>query len=421
MKTVIESIRAYEILSGHGKPTVEVELRTNTGIVTTGSVPSGTSRGGFEAFEIKDGSSRYGGNGVRRAVEIVNMTIAPKLTGLPLDNPFGIDRLMIDMDHTADKSALGGNTILPISTAVHKAAAASYNLEPFEYLGGCSAITLPIPIATVIAGGEYSLSKGLDFEDFIIIPHGFDSFSESLEMITLIRIELESYLRDKYGNVQDTGGALTTSFDSNESAFDAISYIINRHKLEGTISIGIDVAANEIFNSKSKKYNVCKKEMNVEELIFYYKKLCNNYPIIFIEDAFEENDFESFKKLKQTLPGMLIVGDDLYASNINRLRTGYAQGSTNSILLKINQIGTITEALETAAYAKNKNLTNIVSLRSNETCDTFIGDFAVGIESRMIKLGSPVRGERLAKYNRLLSIEDKLIRSRRYNYQGMAK
>lgn len=408
----IVKIRAYEILAGSGKPSVEVELTAGNNIVVTASVPSGTSKGGYEAFELLDGGARYDGKGTRQAADKIKTVIAPAILGLAIDDPAAIDRKILALDGTETKCNLGGNAILPVSACLYKGAAAALGIPLYQYFGGRFATELPMPIATVIAGGKHSLSDALDFEDFICIPYGFSSFSEELEAIARIRRNLEQALVKRWGSVSDTGGALAGPFESNEDAIGTILAVCDECGYGGKIKIGIDVAANEMFDAQSKKYKVKGGLMSPEELIDYYKLLCEKYPIAFLEDPFEENDFESFSRLKQQIGDVLIVGDDLYASSKKRLQTGIKAGATDAILLKINQIGSITEALETAREALKNNQTLIVSLRSNDTCDSLIADFAVGIGAKMIKLGSPVRGERLAKYNRLLSIEDEINNGR---------
>ncbi len=407
----IQSIRAYEILAGTGKPAVEVELVTDSQLVVTASVPSGTSKGGYEAFELLDGEKRYDGNGTRNAVNNVKTIIAPAIIGCDLSDPAAIDRKMLDLDGTENKQRLGGNAILPVSAAVYKAASASMHMPLYRYIGGRYAINLPSPIATVIAGGVHSSSSFLDFEDFICVSNGFPTFSESLEAIAAVRKNLEKSLKKRFGSISDTGGALSGPFKSNEDAIEAILDSIDKCGYSGKMSLAFDVAANELYNAENKTYRIKGELISADDLIQYYLGLCKKYPITFFEDAFEENDFESFRKLKSQLGDVMLVGDDLYASNKKRLQTGIGMEATSAILLKINQIGTITEALETAAEAKRSNQSVIVSLRSNDTCDPLIADFATGIGATMIKLGSPVRGERVVKYNRLLSIEDQLLQN----------
>jgi enolase len=404
----IAKLRAYEILAGSGKPSVEAELTTSNGIVVTASVPSGTSKGGYEACELVDGGRRYGGAGTRVAVSRIKTIISPAILGLGIDDPGGIDRKLLAIDGTANKCNLGGNAILPVSACIYKAAAARLGIPLYQYIGGCFATELPMPIATVIAGGKHSLSRDLDFEDFICVPCGLPSVCEALEAIALVRSKLESKMKERVGAVYDTGGALAGPFESNEDAIGSILETCEECGYKDTIKIGIDVAANEMFDSASKAYKLKGELMMAAELVDYYRELCCKYPIAFIEDPFEENDFEHFYLLRQKINGVLVVGDDLYASNRARLKDGVRMNATDAILLKLNQVGTVTEALETAKEALKHKQTVIASLRSNDTCDPLIADFAVGIGAKMIKLGSPVRGERLAKYNRLLSIEDEI-------------
>ena len=400
----IKNIRAYEILTGTGRPTVEVELTTSEGLTVTASAPSGTSRGGYEAAELTDCEPRYAGRGVRKAADNVNSEIAPAFTGKMLNDPAALDRVLLELDGTPDKRRLGGNAILPVSAAVYKAAAVTERVPLYRMLGPYT--TLPSPIATVIAGGAHASGSSLEIEDFICVAHGFSSFSEGLEAIATVRADLELRLRARYADVYDTGGALSGPFGSNRNAIMAIIESVDSCGYAGRIGIGLDVAANELFDPASGCYGMDGEKMDTDRMLAYFSDLCKDFPVMMIEDPFEENDYDSFHLLKRQSAKALVVGDDLYASNRERLENGVAADATHAVLLKVNQIGTITQALETADFARKNGQDIIVSLRSNDTCDPLIADLAVGIGAKMIKLGSPVRGERVAKYNRLLSIED---------------
>jgi len=407
MSDTIEHIEAREILSATGKPTVEATVITRNGAMGRASVPSGTSKGTYEAFELHDGGKRYRGGGVRKAVRHVEEMIAPVLKGKDITHQSDIDQTLIDLDGTPNKSGLGGNAILPVSVACAKAGAISCGLPCFRYLGGLKATCLPVPIATVIAGGKYSPAT-LDFEDYLYILNEFTSFSDALEALVETRFTLQSLLEKKYGAIPDVGGALAPPVDDSRHAFDAMIDAIDHAGFSGKIALGLDVAANELYVSKENAYDISGKRMNADELMQHYIRLASDYPLIYIEDPFHEDDFISTKKLTSLLPDNNIVGDDLYASNPVRISKGIEENATHAILLKVNQIGTVTEARHAADLASRHQMTVTVSLRSNETDDNFIADFSVGVGAAQIKLGSPVRGERNVKYNRLLAIEQEI-------------
>ena len=404
MSDTIEHIEAREILSAAGKPTIEATVFTKRGFTACASVPSGTSKGTYEAFEFHDGGNRYGGRGVKKAVSHVNELIAPVLKGKDITHQADIDQTLIDLDGTPNKSRLGGNAILPVSVACAKAAALSCGLPCFGYLGGLKATCLPVPIATVIAGGKYSPAK-LDFEDYLYILNGFTSFSEALEALVETRFTLQDLLEKKHGPIPDVGGALAPPIGDSRQAFDIMLEAAEKAGFGGRISLGLDVAANEFYLKKDNLYEISDERMTVDELAQLYVNLATEYPLVFIEDPFHEDEFAGTAKLTALLPDKMIIGDDLYASNPKRLSKGIKDASTNGILLKVNQIGTVTEAQRTANLANRNHLSITVSLRSNETDDNFIADFSVAVGAAQIKLGSPVRGERNAKYNRLLAIE----------------
>lgn len=404
---VIKKIIAYEVLNARGKPTVEVEVTTSSGNIGVASVPSGTSKGKYEAHELYDGEKRYQGYGVRKAVKNINKEINSALWGKNILNQQEIDQIMIDLDGTKNKERLGGNAILAVSVATAKAGALSAGMPLYRYLGGLKAIKLPDIVATVISGGKFSPS-GLEFEDYLYILKGFNSFSDSLEALVEMRYLLEKQFKKRYGLVSEDGGALAPPLASTEEAFEYMLDAARQVGCENNISLGLDVAANELYNKENALYSTKAGLMNSDELIEYYKKLCRDYPLTFIEDPFEQDEFDSFTKLTKELPKVQIVGDDLFVTNVERLQIGIEKKCANTLLLKVNQIGTVSEAIKAGLLAQSHNLDITASLRSGETTDDFIADMAVGIGARQIKLGSPVRGERNSKYNRLLKIEYEL-------------
>ena len=401
----IKNIKAFEILNAKGNPTVEVELTTEEGYVATASVPSGTSTGSYEAYVLNDGESRYGGKGVRKAVDNVNSIIAPALCGHNLDSQEEIDNMMIQLDGTFNKARLGANSILPVSVAFAKARALSMREPLYANLVKKDRYVLPDVIATMVSGGEFSPS-GLDFEDYLYIFHSFPSFDKQMEAIVKLRKSLEKELVGRYGAFPEDGGALAPPLSSTEEAFEVMLKVRDSLDLSDNVTLGLDVAASELYESEEKKYR-CKGLMDSKTLAGYYRELIDKYPLTYVEDGFDEDDIEGFRYFSQLLPPAIQnVGDDLFTSNIGRLEA--YSSVANGLLLKINQIGSVSEAIKAANYAKEHGMDVTVSLRSGETCDNFIADLAVAIGAKQIKLGSPVRAERNAKYNRLLRIAEEL-------------
>lgn len=407
MNNRIKKVVGREILNARGKPTVEVKIITESGICAVASVPSGTSRGKYEAHEIYDNEKRYRGFGVRNAVNNINTIINDALSGIEVTRQREIDEIMIVLDGTKNKEKLGGNAILAVSVAVAKAGGIASSIPLYQYLYPSEKKSLPNIIATVIAGGEFSTS-GLEFEDYLYILEGFDSFSDSIEALSDLRYLLEKKLRKKYGNFPEDGGALAPPLTSSREAFEIMMDIAKEVGCEKQVTLGLDVAASELFDKAMKQYKISNAYMTTEQLKEYYKMLCREYPLTFIEDPFDEDDFESFAKLKKALPGVQIVGDDLFATNVERLKIGIEKDSANTLLLKMNQIGTVSETIDACIMAGENAYDVAVSLRSGETTDDFIADLAVAMNTRQIKLGSPVRAERNTKYNRLLKIESEL-------------
>jgi len=405
---VIKQIKALEILSSVGRPTIQATVILNNGIQGVASVPIGTSKGKHEAKELYDGGSRYRGFGVRKAVNNINEYIAPKLVGRQVVRQREIDEFLIELDGTEDKRKLGSNTILAVSLAVARAGAKSVGLPLYRYIGGLGANRLPVPLATVVAGGEYS-SSSLDFEDYLLVLNGFEIFADAVEGLVETRYCLGEMLQEKFGTAPIIGGgAYAPPIKSTEEAFDIMLGAIEEAGFSKKILLGLDVAGSELYNEKNGRYRVKGEEITAEELAEYYRDLARQYPLVFIEDPFQEDDFDSSSRLTSTLPKIQIVGDDLFVTNPARIQKGIEKKACNTILLKVNQIGTLSEACDAAFLAMSNNYATTVSMRSSDTNDSFIADLAVGLGAQQIKIGSPVSGERNAKYNRLLEIEGEL-------------
>lgn len=411
----IVDLFARQILDSRGNPTIEVELELESGITSRASVPSGASTGAHEAIELRDNDiKKYKGKGVLNAVNNVNEIIASEIIGMDCRNQVQIDKLLISLDGTENKSKLGANAILAVSMAVAKAASDYSGLPLYQYFGGFNAKTLPTPMMNILNGGAHA-DNNIDFQEFMIIPAGAKTFKDALRMATEVFHELKSVLKKKgfSTGVGDEGG-FAPNLSSNEEALDNIIEAINiaGYKPGKDIFLGMDVAASEFYDSKENVY-VFKKSTNEkftsEELIKYYEKLVKKYPIISIEDGLAEDDFEGWKKLTKSLGEKIqLVGDDLFVTNTKRLKNGIENKIANSILIKINQIGTLTETFEAIEMAKKAGYTAVISHRSGETEDTTIADISVGLNTGQIKTGSLSRTDRIAKYNQLLRIEEEL-------------
>ncbi|MGB9789711.1 MAG: phosphopyruvate hydratase [Thermotoga caldifontis] len=411
MYNEIIDIRAREVLDSRGNPTVEVEVYLEDGTMASAIVPSGASTGKFEALELRDKDKRYQGKGVLKAVKNVNEVIAPKIIGMNVYDQVAIDNALTELDGTENKSKLGANAILGVSMAVARAAAESLYLPLYRYLGGPNAKVLPVPFMNVINGGKHA-DNNLDIQEFMIVPAGFDKFSEALRCGAEVFHTLKKILHDA-GHVTSVGdeGGFAPNLSSNEEAIKVLIEAIEKAGYEPgkDVFIALDCAASSFYDGEKKRYLIDGSEKTSEELLDYYRKLVEKYPIISIEDPFDEEDWDAFVKLTAQIGEKVqIVGDDLYVTNIKRLQKGVQLRATNSILIKLNQIGTVTETLDVIEFAKQNHMTCIVSHRSGETEDTFIADLAVGTNSGMIKTGSLSRSERIAKYNRLLRIEEEL-------------
>ena len=415
MSTAIKEINARQILDSRGNPTIEVEVKLFSGINGVASVPSGASTGKFEAVELRDNEpNNYDGKSVQKAVYNVNKIIAPILTNKNVTNQNLIDKTLINLDGTENKSNLGANAILGVSMACAKAGANSFGQPLFMYLGGISANTLPVPMMNILNGGIHA-QNNLEFQEFMIAPIGAKTFSQALQMGTKVFHTLKRNLnkRGLSTGVGDEGGFapnLKTNSEAIELIIDAIQ---NSNYTTDEIKICLDVASSEFYNNG--KYFVRDYGYSSSEFVEVLEKLVKDYPIISIEDGLSEEDYEGWELLTQTLGNKCqLVGDDLFVTNIKRLKKGVLQSLGNSILIKLNQIGTVSETLNTINYAQNNNYTTIISHRSGETEDTFIADLAVAVNSGLIKTGSLSRSERIAKYNRLLKIEQMLGSNARY-------
>ena len=408
----IEFVHAREVLDSRGNPTVEVEVMTEEGDIGRAIVPSGASTGKFEALELRDGDkNRYNGKGVIRAVNNINNCIAPEIEGINVLEQQEIDEVMINLDGTENKSKLGANALLAVSLAVAKAASCNLQIPLYEYLGGISSKKIPTPMMNILNGGRHA-DNNISIQEFMIVPTVNENFSEKLRMCTEVYTELKRLLKSKnlITSVGDEGG-FAPSLSDDEEALELLVEAIKSAGYKDKFSIALDVAASEMF--KDGEYNFWKKNSikTTDEMINYYEQLIEKYPIISIEDALAEEDWEGWIKLTNKIGDKIkLVGDDLFTTNVKRLMYGIDNGAANSILIKPNQIGTLTETIETMKYAKNNGFSTIISHRSGETEDTFIADLGVGLETDFIKSGAPNRSERVAKYNRLLRIEEKLKR-----------
>jgi enolase len=413
--TTISRIHAREILDSRGNPTVEVDVRLESGLRGRAAVPSGASTGEHEAWELRDGNKdRFGGKGVKKAVANVNDKIAPVLKGWDALDQAKIDKKLIELDGTPNKKNLGANALLGVSLAVAHAAAAAEKLPLFRYLGGFEARVLPVPMMNILNGGAHS-DAPIDFQEFMIMPRGAPSFSEALRYGVEVFHALKSVLKDRDLStaVGDEGG-FAPHLSSAEDALESISTAVEKagYKLGEQIFIALDPAASEFYDSKNKAYVFKKSDgskKTADELIEYYAELCARFPIISIEDGCAENDWAGWKKLTAKLGKKIqLVGDDLFVTNVKFLEKGIAEHVANSILIKVNQIGTLTETLETIDLAKKNHYTTVISHRSGETEDATIADIAVGTNAGQIKTGSLSRSDRIAKYNQLLRIEEEL-------------
>ena len=415
---VITDVYAREIMDSRGNPTVEVEVYLEDGTIGRAAVPSGASTGQFEAVELRDSDSpRYLGKGVLQAVANVNDIIAPAILGFDASEQVAIDRIMIELDGTPNKAKLGANAILGVSMAVARAAAESYDLPLFQYLGGTNAKELPVPMMNILNGGAHA-DNNVDIQEFMIMPIGATSFMEALRYCAEVYHTLKSVLKAKglATGVGDEGG-FAPNLGSNEEALQVITEAIEQAGLVvgKDIVFAIDAASSEFY--KDGKYHLAGegKVKTAAEMVEYYAELCEKYPIYSIEDGLAEEDWEGWKLLTERLGKTVqLVGDDLFVTNTERLSRGIKEDTANAILIKVNQIGTLTETFDAIEMAKRAGYTAVISHRSGETEDSTIADIAVAVNAGQIKTGAPARSERVAKYNQLLRIEDMLAETAQY-------
>ena len=409
---MIVDVHARQVLDSRGNPTVEVDLITESGNLGRAIVPSGASTGSKEALELRDGDKkRYGGKGVLKAIDNVNDVIAPALIGLDVRDQMAIDQIMLDLDGTANKKKLGANAILGVSMAAAKAAAATLGQPLYQYLGGVFAHVLPLPMMNILNGGQHA-DNNIDIQEFMIMPVGAKTFSQALQMGTEIFHSLKKVLHDKGLStaVGDEGG-FAPSLKNNEEALSIMVKAIEAagYKAGKDVAFALDVAASELYQKGKYRLEGEGVTKTSAEMVKYYQALCKKYPIISIEDGLDESDWEGWALLTKTLGSTVqLVGDDLFATNVELLAKGIKAGVANSILIKVNQIGSVTETLAAIEMAKRAGYTAVVSHRSGESEDTFIADLAVATNAGQIKTGSLCRTDRIAKYNQLLRIEESL-------------
>jgi enolase len=411
----IEAVAAREILDSRGNPTIEVEVALDDGTIARAAVPSGASTGRFEAVELRDGDERYSGKGVRKAVTAVEDDIAPEILGYDATEQRLLDQVLVDLDGTPDKSRLGANAILGVSLAVARAAAESSGLPLFRYVGGPNAHVLPVPMMNILNGGAHADSN-VDIQEFMIAPIGATTFAEALRWGAEVYHGLKAVLKTRglATGLGDEGG-FAPDLPSNREAVDLIMEAIAKAGLTpgADVALALDVAASEFFNDGSYRFEGVEKA--ADDLTAYYDELVAAYPIVSIEDPLAEDDWDGWKRLTAVLGGRVqIVGDDLFVTNPERLTRGITEGAANALLVKVNQIGTLSETLDAVALAHRSGYRCMMSHRSGETEDTTIADLAVATDCGQLKTGAPARSERVAKYNQLLRIEEELDDAARY-------
>jgi enolase len=415
MKTaIIKKVVAREILDSRGNPTIECEVHLESGAWGIADVPSGASTGEHEALELRDGDpKRYQKKGVLKAVQNVSKLLAPKLIGLDAFDQAGVDAVMLAVDGTPNKGKVGANAILGVSLAASRAAANEAGLPLYRYLGGPNARVLPVPLMNIVNGGAHA-DNVLDFQEFMIVPQGASNFHEALRAGAEVFHTLKKLLKDRGAAtaVGDEGG-FAPDLPGAEAALEVISEAISKagYKVGKDVALALDVASSELFDAKTKKYNLEgeKKVLDAKGMVAFYRKLVTDFPIVSIEDGMAENDWDGWVLLTEELGDIVqLVGDDLFVTNVDRIHMGIDKGASNSVLIKVNQIGSLTETLDSVELAHRTGWTSIISHRSGETEDSFIADLAVATRSGQIKTGSLARSERVCKYNRLLRIEEEL-------------
>ncbi|MDH5381429.1 MAG: phosphopyruvate hydratase [Cyclobacteriaceae bacterium] len=412
--SIIQEIKARQILDSRGNPTVEVDVFTETGAFGRAAVPSGASTGKHEAVELRDGdNSIYMGKGVLTAVENINGKIAEELVGFSIFEQNLLDKIMIELDGTANKGNLGANAILGVSLAVAKAAAMESGQSLFRYIGGVNANILPVPMMNILNGGSHA-DNAIDFQEFMVMPVGADTFSQALRMGTEIFHHLKKVLSDKglSTNVGDEGG-FAPNIESNEQAIEVVLTAIEKagYKAGDDVFIAMDAASSEFYDEKTGLYHFSStgKKLSSEEMVDYWAQWVNKYPIISIEDGMQEDDWSGWKSLTEKLTNKVqLVGDDLFVTNVTRLQKGIDENIANSILVKVNQIGSLSETINAVNLATRNKYTSVMSHRSGETEDNTIADLAVALSTGQIKTGSASRSDRMSKYNQLLRIEEEL-------------
>lgn len=410
--SLIADVYAREIIDSRGNPTVEVDVILEDGTVGRASVPSGASTGAHEAVELRDGDQeRYMGKGVLDAVDNVNTVLAPEIVGMDVIDQVGIDLLMNELDGTSNKGKVGANAILGVSLAVAKAASSFLGLPLYQYIGGVNARELPVPMMNILNGGKHA-DNNVDIQEFMILPLGATSFAEALRMGVQTYQALKNVLKKKglATSIGDEGG-FAPNLPSNEAVIEVILEAIKvaGYKEGKDISLGLDIAATELYRGQHYLMGGGKEKLSTDEMVSFYEKLVKNYPVVSIEDGLAEDDWEGWKILTERLGKKVqLVGDDIFVTNTERLQQGLEKGVANSILIKVNQIGTLTETLDTIEMAKRAGYTCVISHRSGETEDVTIADIAVATNAGQIKTGAPARTDRVAKYNQLLRIEEEL-------------
>jgi enolase len=418
--TQIARIMAREILDSRGNPTVEVEVSLACGVTSRAGVPSGASTGSREALEMRDGDAkRFRGKGVIKAVDNVNGPINEALRGRDACHQVMIDQVMIDLDGTPNKARLGANAILGVSLAVSRAAAIAADMPLYRYLGGVGPVRLPVPMLNIMNGGVHARWQGSDFQEFMVCPYGAGSFREALRWASEIYHALRSVLMDAglHVGIGDEGGFAPTNMSSNEEPLELIAKGIERAGLKPGADIGIamDPASSEFFEDGRYNLRTEKRTCSSMEMVDYYEKLVNAYPICLLEDGLAEGDWDGWRILNQRLGGVIeLVGDDLFVTNVEYIARGIRENSANSALIKLNQIGTLTETIEAVRMCQQAGWGACVSHRSGETVDSFIADMTVGLDTGHLKTGAPARGERVEKYNQLMRIEEDLGSAARY-------
>jgi enolase len=419
--SLIESVHARQILDSRGNPTVEVEVQTESGAWGRAAVPSGASTGTHEAVELRDGDKKkYIGKGVLKAVDNVNNKIAPEIVGYPVFEQNLLDALMIELDGTPNKGKLGANAILGTSLAIARAAAMECGMPLYRYIGGVSANTMPVPLMNILNGGSHA-DNAIDFQEFMVVPAGADTFSEALRMGTEVFHTLKKVLHDKglSTNVGDEGG-FAPNLKSNEEAIEVVLKAIEKagYKPGEDIFIALDPAASEFYDAKTKLYHFKKsdgRKLKSAEMVAYWAAWVAKYPIISLEDGMAEDDWAGWKALTEKIGNKVqLVGDDLFVTNVKRLQKGIDQQVANAILIKVNQIGTLTETIDAVNLATRNAYRSVMSHRSGETEDSTIADLAVALNTGQIKTGSASRSDRMAKYNQLLRIEEELGETARF-------